>query len=107
MIWDLSIIITIIMAAVLVGILAITLNDNHIALKFFFMLASFLILLIGLNTARGIAEVNSAAATITTSINTAYISLLWIFFLTFGYFLIYFIIEFKNIKAAKEKEEVI
>lgn len=105
MIWDISVIIAIVMAAGLLGTIAVNLSENHIVLKFFFLVATFLILTIGLNAARGIAEANSASAAITTSINTAYVSLLWIFFLTFGYFTIYFLMEFRRMKMEKIKEE--
>jgi hypothetical protein len=97
--------------ALVAGILAIVfvfaflsfkLGDNHQAIKFFFMLLSFLFVAVGLAILKGIAEVNYSTS-ITNIVNITYIAYLFIFSFLVLYFGIVFILNVVSMFMEKKQ----
>lgn len=98
MVFNLAIIIVFIGVAGVLCALFNSLGEEHGLLKGALFFVIMFILLMGLNTSNNIAELNEAGSSIIGMIDTSYTILLYLIFLSFGYFILFTIVSISQKK---------
>ena len=83
----------------------INFRKRHLPLALLFSIAAFWFILLGINTASGIAGNQTNASGILPNIHTLYIMFIWIMIAFAGYFIGYFIYVFGKGLTKQEKDE--